>query len=61
MALVATMLRLFHFGVERIPNIWILDEEAGASTSRCTELLLDTSDYEFERKVLGALAGMRGL
>lgn len=27
----------------------------------CTELLLDTSDHEFERKVLGALAEMRGL
>lgn len=25
----------------------------------CTELLLDTSDYEFERKVLGALGEMR--
>ena len=34
MALVATILRLFNLGVKRIPNIWILDEEAEAGTSR---------------------------
>ena len=27
----------------------------------CTKLLLDTSDHEFERKVLGALGEMRNI
>ena len=43
MALAATILRLFHFGVERIPNIWILDGEAGAGTSRMNRT---TTGYE---------------